>query len=141
METLSSAQFNARVVEEFRATGGHVTGPLASTPLMLVHHIGTRSGIERVTPLAYLRRPDGSFVITATNGGSPKHPAWYHNLKGNPTVTVEVGTETFRAVAAELSAADRAALWPTIRRHAPAADEYQNMTSRVIPVVILTRED
>jgi deazaflavin-dependent oxidoreductase (nitroreductase family) len=141
MGTLSRAEFNVLVVEEFRARGGQVSGRLASTPLMLVHHIGARSGIERVTPLAYLRRPDGSFVITASDGGSQRHPAWYHNLKAQPKITVEVGTETFRAVAEELGAADRAALWPTISRHAPAADEFQNMTPRAIPVFILTRED
>ena len=133
------AAFNADVVEEFRATGGQVNGPLADTPLILVHHVGARSGIERVVPLAYLLRPDGRFVIVASDGGSPRHPAWYYNLKANPTITVEVGAESFRVVAEELDKAARAVLWPTIVDQAPAAGEFQNMTTRTIPVFTLTR--
>jgi deazaflavin-dependent oxidoreductase (nitroreductase family) len=140
MDSTSPARFNAEIVEEFRARGGHVSGPLAGTPLMLVHHTGARSGIERVVPLAYLPRPDGRFVIIASNGGSPGHPAWYYNLKANPKITVEVGAETFRVVAEELDTAARSALWPTIVDQAPAAGEFQNMTIRTIPVFILTRE-
>src|SRR5580704_16679040 len=98
-KSTSRATFNAEVVEEFRARGGHVSGPLAGTPLMLVHHIGARSGIERVVPLAYLPQPDGKFVIIASDGGSPRHPAWYYNLKANPRIRVEVGMQTFLVVA------------------------------------------
>jgi deazaflavin-dependent oxidoreductase (nitroreductase family) len=134
------AEFNAEIVAEFRARGGRVSGPLAGTPLMLVHHIGARSGIERVVPLAYLRRPDGQFVIIASDGGSPRHPAWYYNLKANPKVRVEVGTQTFLVVAEELDTAARTAAWPTIVDQAPAAGKFQEMTMRTIPVFILTRE-
>ncbi len=140
MDSTSPAGFNAEIIEEFRARGGRVSGPLAGTPLMLVHHTGARSGIERVVPLAYLPRPDGRFVIIASNGGSPGHPAWYYNLKANPKITVEVGAETFRVVAEELDTAARSALWPAIVDRAPAAGEFQNMTIRTIPVFILTRE-
>jgi deazaflavin-dependent oxidoreductase (nitroreductase family) len=140
VDSTSPAAFNAGIVEEFRARGGHVSGPLADTPLILVHHIGARSGIERVVPLAYLPRPDGQFVIIASHGGSPRHPAWYYNLKANPKITVEVGAETFRVTAQELDTAARTAAWPTIVDRVPAAGEYQNMTTRTIPVFILTRE-
>lgn len=131
---------NAGIVKEFRARGGHVSGPFAGTALILVHHTGARSGIERVVPLAYLPQPDGQFVIIASNGGSPRHPAWYYNLKANPKITVEVGAETFRVVAEELDTAARAAAWPAIVGQAPAAGEFQKMTTRTIPVFILTRE-
>ncbi len=140
MDSTSPAGFNAEIIEEFRASGGRVSGPLAGTPLMLVHHTGARSGIERVVPLAYLPRPDGRFVIIASNGGSPRHPAWYYNLKANPKITVEVGAETFRVMAEELDAAARSVLWPAVVDQAPAAGEFQNMTIRTIPVFILTRE-
>ncbi len=140
MDGRSPAEFNAGVIEEFRARGGRVSGPLAGTPLMLVHHVGARSGIERVVPLAYMPRPDGQFVIIASHGGSPRHPAWYYNLKANPRITVEVGGETFPVVAEELDAAARSALWPAIVDQAPAAGEFQNMTTRTIPVFILTHE-
>jgi deazaflavin-dependent oxidoreductase (nitroreductase family) len=140
VDSPSPAEFNAGIVEEFRARGGHVSGPLADTPLMLVHHIGARSGRARVVPLAYLPQPDARFVIVASNGGSRRHPAWYYNLKANPKVTVEVGAETFRVMAEELDTAARSALWPAIIAQAPAAGEFQNMTTRTIPVFILTRE-
>ncbi len=140
MDSPSPAEFNAEIVEEFRARGGHVSGPLADTPLILVHHTGARSGIERVVPLAYLPQPDARFLIIASHGGSPRHPAWYHNLKANPKITVDVGAETFRVVAEELDTAARSALWPTIVEQAPAAGEFQSMTTRTIPVFILTRE-
>lgn len=136
----SRAGFNAQIVAEFRATGGRVSGPLADTPLILVHHVGARSGIERVVPLAYLAQPDGRFVIVASDGGSHRHPAWYYNLKANPKITVEVGRETLRVVAEELDVAARALLWPRIVEQAPSAGEFQSMTTRTIPVFILTRE-
>lgn len=140
MDSTSAAEFNDEIVAEFRAGGGRVSGPLAGTPLMLVHHIGARSGIERVVPLAYLPQPDGKFVIIASDGGSPRHPAWCYNLKANPKVRVEVGTQTFLVVAEELDTAARTAAWPTIVDQAPAAGKFQEMTTRTIPVLILTRE-
>jgi deazaflavin-dependent oxidoreductase (nitroreductase family) len=140
MDRTSAAEFNARIVAEFRARGGHVSGLLVGTPLMLVHHIGARSGTERVVPLAYLPQPDGRFVIIASDGGSPRHPAWYYNLKANPKIRVEVGTQTFLVIAEELDAAARTAAWPTIVDQAPAAGRFQEMTTRTIPVFILTRE-
>jgi deazaflavin-dependent oxidoreductase (nitroreductase family) len=138
--TSSPAEFNAKIIEEFRASGGHVSGPLAGTPLILVHHRGARSGTERVVPLAYLPGPDGQFVIVASHGGSPRNPAWYYNLKAHPEIMVEVGAEMFRVVARELDPAARSALWPAIVGQAPAAGEFQHLTTRTIPVFILTRE-
>ena len=140
MDSTSAAEFNAGIVAEFRARGGHVSGPLAGTPLMLVHHVGARSGVERIVPLAYLPQPDGRFAIIASDGGSPRHPAWYYNLKANPKVRVEVGMETFLVVAEELDTAARSVLWPTIVDQAPTAGKFQEMTTRTIPVFILTRE-
>lgn len=131
--------FNARVIEEFRANAGRVGGSLSGTPILLLHHLGARSGIERVTPLACSPRPDGGIAIIASNGGSPTHPAWYHNLKAHPRVTVEMGTETFAADAAELDDAARAALWPELVAEAPTASTYQARTARRIPVFILRR--
>jgi deazaflavin-dependent oxidoreductase (nitroreductase family) len=137
----SPTVFNARIVEEFRARGGHVNGTLADLALILVHHIGVRSGKERVVPLVYFAQPDGRLVIIASNGGVPEHPAWYHNLKANPKVMVEVGTETFRVVAKELEGEERFLVWPKIVEESPAAAEFQRTTSRTIPVFMLTREE
>jgi deazaflavin-dependent oxidoreductase (nitroreductase family) len=141
MDKLSPADFNAKVVEEFRARGGYVKGPLADFHLILLHHIGPRSGIERVVPLVYFARPDGRWLIIASNGGSRTHPAWYYNLRANPRVTVELGTEVFRVVAEELDAQARCLVWPTIVEESPAAGQFQRTTPRAIPVFMLTREE
>ena len=93
--------YNTKIIEEFRANQGRVGGPWAGTPMILIHHIGARSGIERVTPLACSPQETGRFAIAASNGGSPTHPHWYHNLKANPKITVEVGAQTFTVLAEE----------------------------------------
>ena len=97
------SDFTENVIAEFRANRGRVGGDLADTPIILIHHIGATTRIERVTPLAYSSQPDGCLVIAASNGGSPTHPAWYHNLKTHPTIDVELGTETFTALAEEVT--------------------------------------
>jgi deazaflavin-dependent oxidoreductase (nitroreductase family) len=133
--------FNTRIIEEFRANRGRVSGPLAETPMILIHHIGTKSGIERVTPLACSPQGNGRFAIVAANGGSPAHPNWYYNLKANPSITVEVGTETFPVLAEELDAAARTELWPMLVAESPSVGEFQTRTARQIPVFMLTRQD
>ena len=72
--------FNTTMIEEFRANEGRVGGSWAGTTLILIHHIGARSGTERVTPLGCSLQGDGRFAIVASNGGSPTHPDWYYNL-------------------------------------------------------------
>ena len=97
-----ASDFNTKMIEEFRANEGRVGGPWAGTTLILIHHIGARSGTERVTPLGCSPQGDGRFAIVASNGGSPAHPGWYYNLKANPRINVEVGTQTFTVLAEEL---------------------------------------
>jgi deazaflavin-dependent oxidoreductase (nitroreductase family) len=141
MASPSPGEFNAKVVEEFRAKGGNVNGPLADFTLLLVHHVGARSGVERVVPLVYFARSDGRWMIIASNGGSRTHPAWYYNLKRHPRVTVELGTKTFRVVAEELDSEARSLVWPTIVEQSPAAGEFQKAITRTIPVFVLTPEE
>ncbi len=135
------SDFNATVIAEFRANGGRVGGDLADTSILLLHHVGARSGLQRVTPLAYSRLGDGRIVIVASNGGSPTHPTWYHNLKTNPSVVVEIGTERFTARAEELDGAARARVWPELIAAAQAIDAFQAQTTRQIPVFTVTRND
>ena len=130
-----------RIIEEFRANGGRVGGPLKDTPLLLLHHIGAKSGIERVTPLVFSRQRDGTYVIIASNAGSPTHPAWYRNLKANPGVNIEVGSETFPVQAEELGGDVREALWPKLLAASPSLREYHAKTARQIPLFRLTRAD
>ena len=136
-----ASDFNTKMIEEFRANGGRVGGPWAGTTLILIHHIGARSGTERVTPLGCSPQGDGRFAIVASNGGSPTHPDWYYNLKANPRIKVEVGPQTFTVLAAELDGTARAGLWPKLVAEHPSIGEYQTRTIRQIPVFMLTRLD
>ena len=136
-----TSDFNTKMIEEFRANEGRVGGPWAGTTLILIHHIGARSGTERVTPLGYSRQGDGRFAIVASNGGSPAHPDWYYNLKANPRIKVEVGTETLTVLAEELDGTARAGLWPKLIAEYPSIGEYQARATRQIPVFMLTRQD
>ena len=110
----SASDYNASIIEEFRTTGGHPGGEWAGTPMILIHHMGAKSGIERVTPLGCFPLGGGHYAIVASSGGSPAHPDWYHNLKASPVITAEVGSETFTAVAEELTGTARAQLWPKL---------------------------
>lgn len=120
----------------YRASGGRLMGSFDGNPVLLLHHVGRRSGEQRVTPLLYL--PDGDeLVIVASMGGTPKHPAWFHNLREHPATEAEVGRER-RAVRARVAEPEeRARLWPRLVEAYPAFDAYQARTEREIPVVIL----
>ena len=135
-----ASDYNATIIEEFRATGGHPGGDWAGTPMILIHHIGARSGTERVTPLGCSPQGGGRFAVVASNGGSPAHPDWYYNLKANPRIKVEVGTQTFTVLAEELDDTARAGLWPKLVTQYPSIGEYQARTTRQIPVFMLTRQ-
>ncbi len=133
----SPADFNAKVIDEFRANEGRVGGMFASMPILLLHHTGARSGTERVNPLAYNR--DGErYVIIASKGGAPKHPAWYHNLTAHPDATIEVGTQTLRVRATEATSEERERLYRAQAELMPQFAEYAEKTTRTIPVVVLT---
>jgi deazaflavin-dependent oxidoreductase (nitroreductase family) len=133
--------YNTKIIEEFRTNAGRVGGPWTGITLILIRHTGARSGIDRVSPLAYSRQGDGRFAIWAANGGSPAHPNWYFNLKANPRITAEVGTQTFTVLAEELNDTARAELWPQLVAQYPQLDEVQATTARQIPVFMLTRQD
>jgi len=136
-----ASDYNTKIIEEFRANEGRVGGEWAGSPLILIHHIGAKSGIERVQPLGCFILGDGRFAIVASNGGSPANPHWYYNLKANPRIIAEVGGETFTVLAEELDDAARADLWPTLVAGASSLGEYQTKSTRKIPVFMLTRRD
>jgi deazaflavin-dependent oxidoreductase (nitroreductase family) len=143
-----ASDYNSEIIEEFRANRGRVGGMWAGTTLLLLHHVGAKSGIERVTPLACSPRGGDRFAIWAANGGSPTHPNWYYNLKANPRITVEVGAQTFTVLAEELGDTARAELWPQLVAEwpKPVADSpdlgaTQAKSARQFPVFLLTRED
>lgn len=130
--------WNEQIKAEFRANAGVVGGPFEGMPLLILHTIGAKSGLERENPLVYL--PDGDrMVIFASKGGAPTDPHWFLNLKANPQVTVEVGAETVTAVAEEITGDERDALYTRQAELAPQFAGYQEGNPRLIPVVALTR--
>jgi deazaflavin-dependent oxidoreductase (nitroreductase family) len=131
-------EMNKKVITEFRENGGKVGGMFEGFPLVLVHHTGAKSGIERIAPLVYLPEGDRIFIF-ASKGGSPENPAWYHNLVANPKTTVEVGTETFPVVARVLTGAERDEIYRKQEVAAPQFADYQRKTDRVIPAIELER--
>jgi deazaflavin-dependent oxidoreductase (nitroreductase family) len=135
------SDWNEKIIEEFRANGGRVGGMFEGAPMILIHHIGAKSGVERVTPLVHFPEDDGSTVIVASNGGAPKHPAWFHNLKANPKIDVEVGTERYTVLVEELPRAERDEFWKRVVAERPGFADYERKTDRLIPLVRLTRID
>ncbi|MGB0096223.1 MAG: nitroreductase family deazaflavin-dependent oxidoreductase [Solirubrobacteraceae bacterium] len=133
----STADFNARIIDEFHANGGRVGGMFEAMPLLLLHHTGAKSGKSRINPLAYQRDRD-RYVIFASKAGAPSNPDWYHNLKAHPEVTIEVGTETINVRASEATGEERERLFRAQTERSPQFAEYQEKTSRAIPVIVLT---
>ncbi len=130
-------EYNTAIIQEFRASRGHVGGPWENTPLMLLHHTGAKSGTARVNPLGYLSDTD-RYVVVASNGGSPAHPDWYHNLRAHPEVTIEVGAAAIKATASEATGEERERLFRAMVDGAPQLAEHQAKTDRLIPVMVLT---
>jgi deazaflavin-dependent oxidoreductase (nitroreductase family) len=136
------SDFNQGIIEQFRANAGKVGPPFDGANMVLLTTTGAKTGRPRLTPLVY-RRDGDRMLIIGSYGGAPKHPAWFLNLRANPTVTVEVGDGTtidrFEATATVLPDEERDELWPTITAEMPGFAEYQEKTSRKIPVIALTR--
>ena len=135
---MPQTDFNRQIIQEFRANGGETSGPFKGRPLLLLTTTGAKSGEERTTPLVYTKDAD-RVVVIASMGGAPKHPAWYLNLSANPEVTVEIGTEKFGARASVAEGADRDRLYAAQAAMMPAFTEYQQKTTRRIPVVVFER--
>ena len=131
--------YNRQVIKEFRANGGKVSGPWENTPLLLLTTTGAKSGECRITPMGYL--PDGDcLIVIASNGGASTRPDWYHNLVAHPEVTVEVGTETFDAIAVVTENEERNRLWTKAVELYPHLAEYQAKTTHQISVISLSRQ-
>ena len=133
------ADFNAQVIDEFRANDGRVGGMFEGSPMILLTHTGRKSGRRLTTPLVHTRDGD-DFVVIASKAGADDHPLWYLNLKADPNVRVEVGDEAFDAVARILEdGEERDRLYDAQAQLMPNFKEYAENTDRVIPVVVLSR--
>ena len=130
--------WNTQIIDEFRANEGRVGGRFEGAPLLLLHTTGARTGQERVSPMMYLEL-DGARYVFASKAGADTNPDWYRNLVANPEVTVEAGSETYRATAKPVEGDDRDRIYAEQARRYPGFAEYQEKTDRVIPVVELAR--
>jgi deazaflavin-dependent oxidoreductase (nitroreductase family) len=136
MNEFELEEMNRGVIADFRANGGEVGGQHASMDILLLHNLGARSGRVRVSPLAYVR-DSGDMIVVASTGGGPNHPAWYWNLKAHPRVEVEVGPETVKVIASEVADEEYARLWALVTEAIPVMLEYQNRTTRRLPIIRL----
>jgi deazaflavin-dependent oxidoreductase (nitroreductase family) len=125
--------FNQKLIAEFRANRGQLSGPMAGRQLMLLTTIGAKSGQPRTTVIGY-RRDGDRYLVIASGNGAPQHPAWYRNLVGNPMATLEVGPDKFTVNASTAQPAERERLAALV----PYLQTEQQKTSRQIPIVILT---
>ncbi|MGD0198004.1 MAG: nitroreductase family deazaflavin-dependent oxidoreductase [Solirubrobacteraceae bacterium] len=129
--------FNAGVIEEFRANGGRVGGMLAGMPVLLLHHTGAKSGVARINPVAYIES-GGDYVVVASKAGAPENPGWYHNLKAHPETEIELGSEKLSVTAHEATGEERDRLYRAVAEQLPQFAEYETKTDRVIPIIKLT---
>ncbi|HLH47325.1 MAG TPA: nitroreductase/quinone reductase family protein [Acidimicrobiales bacterium] len=136
---MSEVDFNTRIIEEFRSNGGRVGGPFEGAPMVLLHHVGRRTGTERVNPLVTLPLERG-WAVFASKAGAPTSPDWYHNLMAHPRTTLEIGTESHEVIAREASGEERDRIYARQKQVMPGFAEYETKAAeagRVIPVVVL----
>ena len=128
--------WNRQIIEEFRGHEGRVGGQFEGAPLLILHTVGAKTGAARLNPMMYLDL-DGHRYVFASKAGADTNPDWYRNLVAHPDVSVEVGTATQPATAAVVTGAERERIYAEQARRYPGFAEYQEKTSRVIPVVEL----
>ena len=133
--------WNRKVIEEFRANDGKVGGEMEGWPIVLVHHVGAKSGTERVNPLVYQGLGDsGSVAIFASKGGAPTNPDWFHNLVAHPDTEIEIGGDTYPVTARVAAGEERERIFEAQKKAFPNFAEYEKTAApRVIPVVVLDR--
>jgi len=139
---METKTYNEQVIREFRANKGrveHLGGFLEDFPILLLTTTGAKSGRPHTTPLMYVT-DGGRPVVFASAGGSPNNPAWYHNLLAHPEVGVEIGEESFGAVAMVAEGAEHERLWELAVASNPPLDAYREKVNRPIPLIALERQ-
>jgi deazaflavin-dependent oxidoreductase (nitroreductase family) len=131
-------EFNDQIIAEFRANEGKVGGMFEGANLVLLTTTGAKSGNRTTSPVMYFEDGD-RYIVIASYAGADRNPAWYHNLRANPEVTAEIGTETFEVEAEVVEGEERDKLYARMVEIAPGFAEYQAKTTRRIPVVALRR--
>jgi deazaflavin-dependent oxidoreductase (nitroreductase family) len=132
-------EFNRTIIAEFRETGGKPGGMFEGMPMLILHSTGAKSGAERLNPLAYQSVGD-HWAIFASKAGAETNPDWFHNIVANPSVSIELGSDTIAATARVATGEERDTIWETQKANAPQFAEYeQTAGDREIPVVVLER--
>ena len=131
--------WNDNIIQEFRANEGRVGGRFEGRPLLLLHHRGAKSGIERVNPLAYQPLGEDAWAVFASKGGAPTNPDWFYNVVANPEATIETGTQTVPVRARVTEGEERDRIWSRQKQLMPGFAAYENQTRRQIPVIVLER--
>ncbi|MGN6127421.1 MAG: nitroreductase/quinone reductase family protein [Humibacter sp.] len=132
--------FNQPIIDEFRANGGTVKTNGFGDGLVLMHHVGAKSGTARVTPVRGMRLDADTWLVAASKAGAPENPAWYHNLLAHPDISIETpdaGTVDVRAD--NLTGAARDEAWAEFTAVNPGFLDYEKRTTRVIPMIALRR--
>jgi len=124
--------YNQGVISEFRANHGVVSQP--PFPILLLTTTGAKTGRPATVPLGFGVDDNGQVFVVASKAGAPKHPAWFHNLRANPSVTVELGDSSFQAQAIVTAGEERDRLY---RKVSDGTSEYENNTDRIFPVIVL----
>ncbi len=122
----------------YRLSGGRILGRVMGMPVLLLDTVGRKSGQRRTNALTWLPKGD-DFVVIASVLGEPRDPAWWLNLRASPETTIQVGRERIAVRAREAAGAEREQLWAAVVAMAPDYAEYQRLTERRIPVVVLER--
>jgi deazaflavin-dependent oxidoreductase (nitroreductase family) len=129
--------WNNKIIAEFRANDGKVGGQFEGAPVLLLHTTGAKSGQERVNPMMYQQVGD-DVAVFASKGGAPTNPDWYHNLVAHPDVQAEIGAQTLPFTARVATGDERGQIWSKQKTDYPGFAEYEEKTTRQIPVIILT---
>jgi len=135
---MSMKEFNEKIIAEFRENAGVVGGLFDGIPLLLLATRGVKSGLMRISPLAYVADGD-RYIVAASNAGAANDPPWYRNVVADDAVEVEVGSEHFAATASPLEEPERTAMYAKLEESIPTFANYRTKTARTIPVVALTR--
>ena len=136
------SDWNQQIIDEFRTNGGDVTTNGFGKGLVLLHHRGANTGVERVSPVAGIRVDEDTWLAAASKGGAPDNPAWFHNLLAHPDVEIETPDDGIVPVrATQLAGAERDAGWARFTARSEGFRSYEQRTTRTIPVLQLTRRD
>lgn len=132
--------WNQQIIDEFRANGGDVSSRGFGRSLVLLHNVGAKSGVERISPVMAIRDDADTWLVAASKAGAQENPAWYHNLRAHPDVTIETPDDGTVDVHAEtLAGSTRDAAWARFLDRSPGFHQYEQRTSRTIPVLALRR--